>query len=205
MLGKEELPCERKNCFTIAFAVGGAGSQAEMAQKLLHSLRGKIVEGEIKIFLSAGVRADVNDKFIGYIKELKLTDYMGCAIEIVFDENMANYLVKFNKMLRTTDVLWTKPSELSFYCALGIPIIIAPTIGSHEDSNARWLDEIHAGIFPPGPVDYADEWLFDLRDKGRLADAAWAGFLKARKLGTYKIEELVKTGKFLPGVGPLEQ
>ena len=28
--------------------------------------------------------------------------------------------------MRTTDILWTKPSELSFYCGLGIPIIMAP-------------------------------------------------------------------------------
>ncbi|MCK9582870.1 MAG: glycosyltransferase [Endomicrobiales bacterium] len=205
LLNKEELPDERESFFTVAFAVGGAGSQTEIAQKLLHSLRGKIVEGKIKVFLSAGVRVEVRDKFIEYIKALKLTEYIGDAIKIVFDEDITNYLFKFNKMLRTIDVLWTKPSELSFYCALGIPIIIAPSIGAHEDSNARWLDEIHAGIFPPGPVEYADEWLFDLREKGRLADAAWAGFLKARKLGTYKIEELVKTGKFLPGAGPLEQ
>ena len=28
--------------------------------------------------------------------------------------------------MRTTDILWTKPSELSFYCGLGIPIVMAP-------------------------------------------------------------------------------
>ena len=58
---------------------------------------------------------------------------------------------------------------------------------------------------PPGPVEACGEWLFDLRDNGRLAEAAWDGFLKARKLGTYRIEHLIESGEFAEGQGPLEQ
>ena len=112
---------------------------------------------------------------------------------------------QFNRALRETDVLWTKPSELSFYCALGIPIILAPSVGVHENMNRNWLREIHAGVKPSGPLEYTDEWLIDLRDNGRLASAAWDGFLNARKLGTYKIEELMLTGKCTIGSLPLEQ
>ncbi len=130
---------------------------------------------------------------------------MAKRLEVVFDQDVYQYLRKFNQILRRTDVLWTKPSELSFYCALGIPILIAPPIGTHEERNKRWLEEIHAGIVPSGPVEDCHEWLFDLRENGRLAEAAWDGFLKARKLGTYKIEKLVRTGSFSEGQGPLEQ
>jgi hypothetical protein len=52
---------------------------------------------------------------------------------------------------------------------------------------------------------YTHEWLIDLLENGRLAEAAWDGFLKARKLGTYKIEELVRTGICSEGNSPLEQ
>jgi len=34
----------------------------------------------------------------------------------------------------------------------------------------------------------------DLVKAGRLADAGWNGFLKARKFGTYKIHEILRTG-----------
>ena len=78
-------------------------------------------------------------------------------------------------------------------------------IGAHEELNKRWLREIHAGVSPPGPVEACGEWLFDLRENGRLAEAAWDGFLKARKLGTYKIERLIRTGEFREGASPLEQ
>jgi hypothetical protein len=54
-------------------------------------------------------------------------------------------------------------------------------------------------------VEACGEWLFDLRENGRLAEAAWDGFLKARKLGTYKIERLIRTGEFVEGSSPLEQ
>jgi hypothetical protein len=71
--------------------------------------------------------------------------------------------------------------------------------------NKRWLQEIHAGINPPGPVECCHEWLFDLRESGRFAEAAWDGFLKGRKLGTYKIERLINQGVFEEGQSPLEQ
>ncbi|MHB8579749.1 MAG: DUF6938 domain-containing protein [Ignavibacteriaceae bacterium] len=96
--------------------------------------------------------------------------------------------------MRTTDILWTKPSELSFYAGLGLPIIMTPPIGSQEQFNAKWLFEIQAGIKQENP-EYPDQWLFDLLNKGRLAEAAWSGFLKARKLGTYKILEVLVTGR----------
>jgi hypothetical protein len=111
----------------------------------------------------------------------------------------------FERLLRRTDLVWTKPSELSFYCALGLPILMAPPIGTHEERNRRWLEELHAGVEPAGRVEDCREWLFDLRENGRLAEAAWGGFLKARKLGTYKIEHLIRTGEFVEGQGPLEQ
>ena len=71
---------------------------------------------------------------------------------------------------------------------------MCPPIGSQEQFNTKWLYEIQAGIKQENP-EYTDQWLFDLLDNGRLAEAAWAGFLKARKMGTFKIIEILETGK----------
>ena len=38
-------------------------------------------------------------------------------------------------------MLWTKPSEMTFYAALGIPLILAPPLGAHERYNRRWALE----------------------------------------------------------------
>lgn len=204
-LNKRNLPRKRETHFNLTFAVGGSGAQTDMIEKLLRSLKEKITRGEIRVTLSAGIQKRVFEKILGYINSLELYEYLDKGVSIIFDTDIYRYLDKFNIAMRDTDVLWTKPSELSFYCGLGIPILIAPPIGTHEELNKRWLRELHTGITPPGPPEYVHEWLFDLRANGRLAEAAWDGFLKVRKLGTYQIEDLLRTGSFTRSLHPMER
>ncbi len=198
-LGKENCIPRKDRKFTIAFAVGGAGAQKEIGEKIALSLKTKILNDEVKLILVAGIRKDVKD-FFDSVKEKITND--DSKIEIIYAESLYEYFDKFNVILKYTDVLWTKPSELSFYCALGIPIIVAPPIGSQEKFNAKWLYEVQAGIKQENP-DYTDQWLFESLNKGRLAEAAWSGFLKARKLGTFKILEILETGKLISEKSPV--
>jgi len=85
-----------------------------------------------------------------------------------------------------------------------MPIITTPALGSQETFNRKWLLDIQAGIRQENP-DYAHQWLMDLLNKGRLAEAAWSGFLKARKLGTYKIIEVLQTGAMKHELSPIER
>jgi hypothetical protein len=124
------------------------------------------------------------------------------GITILYRESKPEYFKAFAQLCRTTDVIWTKPSELSFYAGLGIPIIIAPTIGSQEEYNQHWLLEIQAGI-PQEDPRYVHQWLIDLWSEGRLAEAAWDAFLKARKFGTYKTLEILNTGTMQRERSPL--
>ena len=191
--------------FTLTFAIGGAGAQTELAFKILQSLAGAIREGRIRVMISAGIQKRIFERVLGYVNRLGLYAELDDRVRIIFDPDPLTYLDKFNACLRATDVLWTTPSELVFYSALGLPIVMAPPIGTHEELNKRWLQEIHAGVKMAGPIECCHEWLFDLHDSGRLAEAAWDGFLKGRKLGTYKIERLITQGTFSEGLSPLEQ
>lgn len=173
---------------TITFAVGGAGAQKEIGALLLTKLNGKIKNEEIKINLVAGNRPEVRDYFLFEIKKQKLEKNKG--VKVIFSPDKTDYFKKFNECLKTTDILWTKPSELSFYCALGLPIIISPPVGSQEDFNRAWLLEVGAGIDSLDP-NYVEEWLFDLLSSGRLARAAMDGFLNAEKMGTYNINQVI--------------
>jgi hypothetical protein len=204
-LGRDSVPAARACHFTVMFAIGGAGAQAEMAKKILTSLGDRIRKDEVRLTLSCGIQKRVFERVLGYVSETDLRGELDRGLQIVYDQDVYAYLDRFNAHLRQTDVLWTKPSELAFYCGLGLPILMADPIGAQEELNKRWLREIHAGISPPGRVEACGEWLFDLRENGRLAEAAWDGFLKARKLGTYKIERLIRTGEFVEGASPLEQ
>jgi hypothetical protein len=100
------------------------------------------------------------------------------------------YFKTFNEALRETDVLWTKPSELSFYAGLGIPIIMAPTIGSQEDFNKKWLLHTGAGVCQENPR-YAEQWFYDSLNSGDLAEVAMQGFMEIEKMGAYNIEKII--------------
>ncbi len=196
-IGKENCYFDNSRVLTITFAVGGAGAQKQTGRKIAISLREKLLAGEVNLNLIAGMRNDINDYFLD-IQEEVASDH----IKVIYGKTFEEYYHRFNQVLRTTDILWTKPSELSFYTALGIPIVISPQIGAQEKANKKWLREIQAGIKQEKP-EYTDQWLFDLLKKGRLAEAAWSGFLKARKMGFYNITDFLTQGSFRQNEGPL--
>src|SRR3989344_3099598 len=155
------LPQLPNHPLTMMFSIGGAGAQKEICAALMKSLRVKIQTRAVRFIISVGVRKDLSD-----------------------------YFAPFNLALRTTDILMTKPSELSFYAGLGIPIVIEPPLGSQEDFNQRWLLHIGAGTMQENPK-YTEEWLFDLLESGDLAEMAMQGFVEIEKMGTYNIEKVI--------------
>ncbi len=202
--GKEiaaDLQSSDANCLTITYAVGGAGAQKEIGIQILKSLSGDILQNKIRLNLVAGTRPELRDYFYEIRERITGGSENVC---IIWGEDNDSYFRIFNNCLHTTDILWTKPSELSFYCALGIPVIMTPAIGPQERCNQGWLREIGAGIKQQNP-EYANQWLYDLLKKGRLAEAAWNGFLKARKYGTYNILEFLETGSFTSSNDPLKR
>ncbi len=198
-LGKIQKVCGSTSP-TLTFAVGGAGAQRELASQIMISLKNLIKEKKINVNLVAGSRNDVCLYFKSKIKELGLNKCKGKNLNIVFDINKEEYFNKFNQALRVTDILWTKPSELVFYAALGVPIIMAPSVGSQEDFNKDWLKTIGAGIAQQDPQ-YTHEWLFDWINSGWLAEAAVSGFLDERQFGVYSIEDVVFRGIHEPTKG----
>ncbi|WP_233231503.1 DUF6938 domain-containing protein [Tichowtungia aerotolerans] len=167
-LGSENFRPATDRPLTLTYAVSGAGAQRETGQQIAVSLLRKIATGDIRLNLVAGVREDVRDFF----EQVKNDLLPGSPnLQIIFGADQQDYFDQFAQVIRTTDILWTKPSELSFYCGLGIPIIMSSPLGAQERFNAKWLMEIQAGI-PQDDPRYAAEWLFDLLSEGRLAEAA---------------------------------
>lgn len=185
---------------TITYAVGGAGAQAEIAEGVVKSLSRQLKAGRFKLNLVAASRQEI---MLYFKKLLKGHDLESSGnVNIVYNPDKNEYFKEFNRLLRTTDILWTKPSELSFYCGLGIPIIIAPPIGPHEVFNQRWLRDLGAGSHQCEPL-YCGEWIMDYVNEGKLSQSAWDGFLYARKMGAYKIMEVLDTGKMSREYSPL--
>ena len=186
-LGRRTSKQKTERPLAITYAVGGAGAQREFGGDIAESIAERIRSGTVRLNLVAGVRKDVLDYFT-QVKSSVAPD--SDNIRIVYRDNKEDYFRAFSETIRETDILWTKPSELSFYASLGIPIIMSPTIGAQEEFNRKWLMEIQAGIDQEDPK-YTNQWLFDLLGAGRLAESAWDGFLKGRKLGTFKVEDML--------------
>ena len=189
---------------TISFPVGGAGAQVEIGQQLALSLRQGILDGRFGLKLIAGLNRRVERAFSDYLIHIGLGPDRTDGIEIVCEDSAATYFERFNRIMRRTDILWTKPSELSFYSALGIPIIMAPTIGAQEDKNRKWLMDKACALPQYTPLQAA-EWLRDMLNDGILAEKALNGFIKNRKLGVYKIEEVLLTGTMVRESDPLKR
>lgn len=181
-----ELPRKSNHPLTIMFSIGGAGAQKEICVEAIHSLKNEIKNRRLRFIISIGTHTDLIKYFNDNIKGLELDGW----VHLLWGNTVHDYFEAFNDALHETDILWTKPSELSFYAGLGIPIIIAPTIGSQEDYNKRWLLHIGAGRVQENPK-YTDQWLTDLLNGGTLAEAAMEGFMEIEKMGTYNIEKIL--------------
>jgi hypothetical protein len=198
-LGKKNSIFRKKRTLTITYAVGGAGAQKEIGGRIALSVKEKIRNGTVRLNLVAGIRPEV----FSYFRDIK-TDIGSDNIRVLYAETLHEYFQQFNTAMRETDMLWTKPSELSFYAGLGIPIIMTPSIGAQERFNRQWLYEIHAGMEQKDP-DFTHQWLFEMLNDGHIADMAWSGFLNVRKLGAAKIMEVLETGKMTCSNSPLER
>jgi len=184
--------CRRRptHPLTLTFAVGGAGAQRDLGLTIAESLREKIRRGDIILNLVAGTKKDVAAYYKKRVIDIGLGSDLGEGLRIQYYADRPSYFKKFDQLVRRSDILWTKPSELSFYTGVGLPIIAAPPIGSQEKFNEHWLRTLGGGT-PQLDPRYTDEWLFDWVESGGLARMAWNGFIEAPTHGAYRIEEII--------------
>jgi hypothetical protein len=183
-------PAEQARPLSITFAVGGAGAQAEQARDILQGLSGALREGRMRLNLVAGVRAEVREYFRRAVGELGLDAELGRGLHLLAAPTKDEYFAQFNRLLHETDVLWTKPSELCFYPALGIPLVMSAPLGAHEERNLEVVLRVGAGQRQEDPR-AAAEWLTDWANNGLLALNAFQGYFHMPRQGTENIKRLL--------------
>jgi hypothetical protein len=175
----------------LMFAVGGAGAQVELVDEFLPSLRPLILEGRLRLQLVAGTRPEVLRTFSDSVCRNGLERVLDRDITLIHGRDFKSYYEMFNRALLRTDVLWTKPSELSFYPALGLACMLSRPLGAHERYNRRWLREQGVGL-KHRRLDHARGWFEEWLEDGTLAAAAWSGFVRLPKHGTERIALLAQ-------------
>ena len=175
----------------LTFAVGGAGAQAELARSFLPSLQPLVSEGKLRVALVAGVRRELAERFQTWLQAAGLPED-GERARVLVAGTFREYYRRFNALLAETDVLWTKPGELTFYGALGIPLVLSRPVGVHESYNRRWARERGAGL-KQRDARAAGQWLSEWLEEGVLASAAWSGAMNLPASGTFRIVAAVSS------------
>jgi len=175
----------------LTYAVGGAGAQAELARRILLDLAPAIVHGRLRVALVAGTHTALAERFARWAEAATL----GPALEdgritIVGEPDLAASFDRVHALLGESDVLWTKPSEMTFFAALGLPLLLTPPVGAQERANRRWALDLGVAL-PRAAAEGTAGLLAQLLDRGALAAAAWAGFRKIPADGVYRIRALV--------------
>jgi UDP-N-acetylglucosamine:LPS N-acetylglucosamine transferase len=171
----------------LTFAVGGAGAQAERGRQLLRALVQPLRAGALRLALVAGTRPRLAARFRKWCKREVGEDWSR-VVEILEATSFESYYRRFNSLLERTDTLWTKPSELVFYAALGLPLILDNPVGAHERANTRWVLDAGAGVFRPSQARIRqglERWFAD----GTLAECARSGYSKLPRGGVGAIAE----------------
>jgi hypothetical protein len=168
----------------LVFAVGGAGAQAGLATRFLPSLRPLIEGGRLRLALLAGTRPEVRRRFDELLARFDLSGHPG--VRVVGVPDVDGYFRACNALLGEADILWTKPSEMTFFAALGLPLVLSPPVGTQEVYNRRWAIESGAAL-SQREVHVAGEWLAEWLDDGTLAGAAWNGFTRLPRRGLFRI------------------
>ncbi len=170
----------------LVFAIGGAGAQAQGAKPLLAALAPELRRGTLRLVLVAGVRSEVAALFSRAIDRLGLGDVPPSALQILHEPDFASYYRAFNALLADADLLVTKPSELVFFAALGLPLLLTRPVGRHESVNRRWVVGRRAGFDLP-PTRHLVGWLQHHLADGSLAGSAWAGHCTTPRRGTFRV------------------
>ncbi len=190
-LGETVAPADRRPPL-LTYAVGGAGAQAALARAILVDLAPAILQGRLRLGLVAGSRPALATRFTRWAERLGLGAALGeGGLTILAEGDVERYFARFHALLAETDVLWTKPSEMTFFAALGLPLLLAPPVGAQERANRRWA--LDAGVaFPRETASGTGRWLSRRLDDGTLAAAAWTGFRRLPADGVYRIRALIE-------------
>ncbi len=133
----------------------------------------------MSLTLVAGLRPDVAGILRDVVQSAGLAPRIGNGIEILHATDWEDYFRRFEACLSDTDLLWTKPSELVFYAALGLPLLLAPPVGRQEHSNRDWLLSHGAALDAGDPATFGRRFE-ELLATGEFCRIAWNAYSRAR-------------------------
>ena len=195
----------------LLLTIGGAGAQYELYKDIILKNAEKIKNGELVIYVNIGDHSKVleqlnrdltmiKDEVTCYQNDWAATqDFAAMALDsdkvkgvhLFCDNNLFSAVYTTNLLMRSCDLLITKPSELSFY---PVPKLMIKRVGGHEAYGALRAAEIGDGTTECTTADEIHSMLNVLINDNELLLEMNKNILKAKQNGiydgAYKVVEL---------------
>ncbi len=170
----------------LVFTVGGAGAHVGTGRQLLVELAEELRLGRLRLVLAAGCHDEIARRFRRWRRTLGLDELPPSRLEILHSRDFTEMYRRFNAALANADVLWTKPSEMVFYGALGLPLVLEPAIGDHEARNRDMALAAGVACDRPRPGELGP-WVARQLADGWFARAAELGRQRLEARGTHNV------------------
>jgi hypothetical protein len=179
--------------------VGGAGAQAELFRAILAELMPLVRQGKAVVFVNAGDHKDVLDGLCRDVPGLgggtthteygEIKAFAQQALEgevqgahLFWSQDIYTAVYATNLLMRASDVLMTKPSELAFY---PVPKLMLHRVGGHEAWGAIRAAELGDGTFECETVPQTLQMLHLLDDERTILAQMNRAILRQDSIGTY--------------------
>lgn len=181
--------------------IGGAGAQKEIFAEIIRYLLPHIRNGKAMLYVNVGDYRNVWDELVSEISDMKglysehmdnWEDTLSFAQKALDEEDITGIHAFYHKdifeavyttnlLMRSCDVLVTKPSELAFY---PVPKLFIRRVGKHEMWGAIHSAEIGDGTLEcrdiPHTIQMLDQFL-----NTRLLDEMCEAIVLNKKMGIY--------------------
>lgn len=181
--------------------IGGAGAQKEIFSQIIRFLLPYIQSKKVTLYVNVGDYKNVWDELVHEIREMKKystehfnnwTDTMEFAntaliqdvygIHGFYHENIFEAVYCTNLLMRSCDVLVTKPSELAFY---PVPKLFIKRVGGHEQWGAIHSAEIGDGTLECRDISHTLQMLKLFIEEDTLFKDMCSNIVKNKKMGIY--------------------
>jgi len=185
----------------LLISVGGAGAQFEIIAELLRSYLPQLKTGRLAVYLNVGDHASVWERLaaavpeldslankhfndwpatVGFCNAARASTVSGLHVFLHSDKFAAVYAS--NLLMRSCDVLITKPSELAFY---PVPKLFIKRVGGHERWGSIRSAELGDGTYEMETFATTKQVLDLMIEEDDILSVQCEYILRAHKAGVY--------------------
>jgi hypothetical protein len=206
---------ENKKAKRILLTIGGAGAHKEINVEIIKKIMPLIKEQKVVLYINVGDHIKVWEGLCGDIPELSeiaekyfdnwdktcsfaenALDNEVKGIHAFYHEDIFAAVYATNILMRSSDVVITKPSELSFY---PVPKLLIKRVGGHEAWGAIRAAEVGDGTIECETVGRALQMLDLMLNSDEILTMLCHNIMEANKIGiyngAYKVVELAVNGR----------